>query len=68
MNEDLKLGEVVVFRWGVADVLGTVAEIYGRAPRVHVVIELSPELSGYVVDQPTTVSLPIEDVRRAVAA
>jgi hypothetical protein len=68
MDEELKVGEVVVLQWGLAEVRGTVAEIYGRAPRTHVVVELTPSVSGDVVAEPTTVSLPIEDVQRAVAA
>lgn len=35
--------------WGVGEVRGTVQEIYGRHPRVHVVVLLIPEDSGYVV-------------------
>ncbi len=68
MDHDLNVGDVVTFDWGLAEVRGTVAEIYGREPRVHVVVELSPDVSGYVVDEPTTVSLPISRVRRAIAA
>ena len=51
-----------------AEVRGTIAEIYGNAARAHVVIELTPEVSGDVVDEPTTVSLPLESVRRAGVA
>lgn len=68
MGNDLKVGEVVVFLWGISEVLGTVAEVYGRKGNRQVVIALDPEQSGYVVDEPTTVSLPISEVRRAVAA
>jgi transcription antitermination factor NusG len=59
MKEDLKVGDVVAFLWGVSEVHGTVAEVYGEKGHRQVVIALDPE---------TTVSLPIEDVRRAVAA
>lgn len=65
MNEPLKVGEVVVVPWGLAEVRGTIVEIYGNAARAHVVIELTPEVSGDVVDEPTTVSLPLDSVRRA---
>jgi hypothetical protein len=52
----------------VSEVRGTVAEVYGDKAHRQVVIALDPDTTGYVVDEPTTVSLPIEDVRRAVAA
>jgi len=65
MNQQLKLGEVVVVPWAIAEVQGTIAEISGSATRAHVVVELTPEVSGEVVDEPTTVSLPLESVRRA---
>ncbi|MCB0977477.1 MAG: hypothetical protein KDB02_08460 [Acidimicrobiales bacterium] len=68
MNVDLKVGDVVAFLWGVSEVRGIVAEIYGDNGNRQVVIALDPNTTGYVVDEPTTVSLPIEDVRRAVAA
>jgi hypothetical protein len=32
------------------------------------VVELTPELSSYVVAEPTTVTLPIDRVRRAEVA
>ena len=68
MNQQLKVGDVVVVPWGLAEVRGTIAEIYGSATRAHVVIELTPDVSGDVVDEPTTVSLPLESVRRAGVA
>lgn len=68
MNQELKVGEVVIVPWGLAEVRGTIAEIYGNAARAHVVIELNAEVSGDVVDEPTTVSLPLESVRRAGVA
>ena len=68
MNDDYKVGDLVVFLWGVAEVQGTVAEVYGQRDHRQVVIALDPEGTGYVVDEPTTVSPPIEDVLRAVAA
>jgi hypothetical protein len=54
----------VIVPWGLAEVRGTIAEICGNATRAHVVIELTPEVSGDVVDEPTTVSLPLASVRR----
>lgn len=68
VKNDLKVGDLVAFLWGVSEVHGTVAEVYGQKGHQQVVIALDPEVTGYVVDEPTTVSLPIEDVRRAVAA
>lgn len=68
MKEDLKTDDVVAFLWGVSEVHGTVAEVYGPKGNRQVVIALDPETSGYVVGEPTTVSLPIEGVRKAVVA
>ncbi len=68
MDEALKVGDVVIVPWGLAEVRGTVVELYGSAPRAHVVVELTPAISGDVVDERTTVSLPIDSVHRAVAA
>lgn len=68
MSQELKVGEVVIVPWGLAEVRGTIAEIYGNAARAHVVIELTPEVSGDVVDEPTTVSRSLESVRRAGVA
>lgn len=65
MNEKLEIGDTVVIPWGVDEVRGTVAEVYGSPPRVHVVVALTPELSSYVVDEPTTVTMPMSAVRRA---
>ncbi|MCC6225875.1 MAG: hypothetical protein IT195_05675 [Microthrixaceae bacterium] len=68
MDSELKIGESVIVPWGLAEVRGNVVEVYGRGQRVHVVIRLSPDVSGDVVDEPTTVSLPIDDVRRVGVA
>lgn len=68
MKDDLAYGDLVVFRRGLAEVRGTVAEVYGPKDNRRVVIALDPEVSGYVVDEPTTVALSVEDVRRVVAA
>ena len=65
MSEQLEAGDAVIIPWGLDEVRGTVAQVYGRAPRVQVVVELTPELSSYVVDEPTTVTLPIDVVRKA---
>lgn len=68
MEDELRYGELVAFRWGAAEVYGTVAEVYGPANRRRVVIALDPDISGYVVDEPTTVALSVDDVWRVVAA
>ncbi len=65
MNEKFEVGDTVVIPWGVDEVHGTVAEVYGNSPRVQVVVALTPELSSYVVDEPTTVTMPLSAVRRA---
>jgi len=64
-DETLKLGEVVTVPYGLAAIHGTVVELYCITPRAHVVVEPTPTISGHVVDQPTTVSLPLDSVRRA---
>lgn len=61
-------GEVVVIPWGIDEVRGTVREVYGTPPRLHVVIALTPELTGSVVDAPTTVALPASSVRKVAPA
>jgi len=69
MDDELKVGDLVIFLWaGVFEVHGIVDEIYGSGERRHAVLLLSPEVSGYVVDEPTTLSLPIHKVQRALAA
>ncbi|HTN99653.1 MAG TPA: hypothetical protein VL068_03160 [Microthrixaceae bacterium] len=68
MSDDLRTGDVVAFLWGVSEVRGSVAEVYGQKGYRQVVIALDPVMTGYVVDEPTTGRLPVEDVRRAVAA
>ena len=62
-DEDLPPpGTVVTFPWGLAETRGTVVEVYGPAGRPQVLIELTPELSGDIVDEPTTVSFPLDAV------
>lgn len=64
----LKVGDAVVIPWGIAEVRGTVAEVYGPANDRRVVVALTPEMSGFVVDEPTTVAYPVDWVRPAVTA
>ena len=65
---DLAVGDVVVFPFGGGPAKGTVEEIYGDPPRVMVVINITPELTGVGVEEPTTVVWPIDRVRRADSA
>jgi hypothetical protein len=68
MNPTPKVGDTVLVQWGLAEVRGRVAEIYGPPGRPYVVVELTPELSGEIVDESTTVSVPMEAVRLASVA
>jgi Ni,Fe-hydrogenase III small subunit len=61
-TKPLKIGEAVTIPWGLGRVKGTVQEIYGTAPRVQIVVALTPALSGYVVEEPTTVTMPADSV------
>lgn len=60
----LRVGDIVVFLWGISEVMATVKELYGPDERRQVILTLAPEMSGYVVAEPTTLSLPAADVRR----
>lgn len=59
---EVRPGDEISIRWGVAEVKGTVAEVYGPSEDRRVLILLTPELSG-VVSEPTTVSRHYEDVQ-----
>ena len=68
-NEDLEFGDEVLIPWGFeVDVRGTVQEVYGPPARRHVVVLLTPEVSGAIVDEPSTVSLPIDAVKKVAPA
>lgn len=58
----LNYGDLVAFQWGTAEVQGTVRELYGRKDDRRVVLTLTPEITGYVVDEPTTLALSVDDV------
>jgi len=60
--------EEVIIPWGLEEVRGTVREVYGGPPRVQVVIDLTPTLTGSVVDEPTTVTLPAHLVKKPAPA
>lgn len=68
-ESDFPYGALVVIPWarGV-EVIGKVHEVYGPPERRHVVVMLTPELSDLIVDEPTTVSLPLSSVRPLTAA
>ena len=68
-NEDLEFGDEVLIPWGFeVDVRGTVREVYGPPARRHVVVLLTPEVSGAIVDEPSTVSMPIDSVKKVAPA
>jgi hypothetical protein len=53
----------VLFPWGRHNVKGTIAEVYGHPPRLMVVINITPEMTGSVIDEPTTAVWPLDEVR-----
>ncbi len=61
-----EIGDAVVIPWGLDEVRGIVAEVYGPTHDRRVVVGLTPDLSSWVVDEPTTVTLPVEAVHPAV--
>jgi hypothetical protein len=66
---DLMFGDQVLIPWGFEDyVRGTVQEVYGPPARRHVVVLLTPEVSGTIVEEPSTVSMPIDAVKKAAPA
>ncbi len=68
-NEDLAFGDEVLIPWGFEeDVRGTVQEVYGPLARRHVVVLLTPEMSGDIVGEPSTVSMPIDAVKKVAPA
>lgn len=68
-DTELTYGDEVLIPWGFEDdVRGTVQEVYGPPARQHVVVLLTPELSGSVVDEPSTVSMPIDAVKKVAPA
>lgn len=68
-NADLAHGDEVLIPWGFEyDVRGMVQEVYGPSARRHVVVLLTPELSGAIVDEPSTVAIPLDSVKKAAPA
>lgn len=68
MTEEPEYGELVSFRRGLVEIIGTVAEIYGPENNRRVVVNLHPDISGETVDEPTTMALSVDDVERVVPA
>ena len=66
VGTELHYDDEVMIQWGSTEVRGRVAEVYGPQALRRVVVALEPELSSYVVAEPTTVALPIADVRKVV--
>lgn len=68
-DEQLSFGDEVLIPWGFEeDVRGSVQEVYGPPARRHVVVLLSPELSGPIVSEPSTVSMPMDAVKKVAPA
>ena len=68
-EKDFNFGDEVSIPMSSTDrVRGTVHEVYGPPGGLHVVVMLTPELSGLTVDEPTTVSMPIELVEKIASA
>ena len=67
-NVDVVYGDEVMIPWGSTEVRGRVNEVYGPPAQRRVNVALEPELSSFVVDEPTTVSLPLADVKKVVPA
>lgn len=64
-----QLGERVLVKWGPdTQVLAEVMEVYGPDARRHVLVLLTPEISSDVVDQPTTLSVPLYAVEQVETA
>lgn len=66
--DELNHGDEVVIPWGLTEVRGRIAEVYGPLGHRRVIVSLEPALSDYVVDVPTTVSIPIADVKKVAPA
>lgn len=58
MTSLLSFGELVDVDWGLDTVAGRVVRVYGPPLRLQVTVELTPELSSYVVSEPTEVTVP----------
>lgn len=64
-NTELSYDDEVEIPWGPRSrVRAKVREVYGQTGHRQVVVLLTPEVSGYVVAEPTTLSLSIDKVRK----
>lgn len=62
-------GAKVQVQWGLDGyVEAEVVEVYGPPTRRHVLVCLTPELSGDIVDDRKTLSVPLAAVKQAEAA
>ncbi|MGQ0742775.1 MAG: hypothetical protein ACT4OS_00245 [Acidimicrobiales bacterium] len=68
MATTLKVGNTVLIPWGTGEVRGTLTELYGTGKARHGVVTLHPDESGFVVDEPTTFSFPVDMIRPAGVA
>jgi hypothetical protein len=66
--DDLAPGTRVWVPYAFADVEAEVDHVYGPPARPHVLVWLTPELSGEVVFEPATFSVPLEVVKPASPA
>ncbi len=67
-NDELAYGDLVAAQVGLIEYRGTVKEIYGPDERRKAVVWLTPEISGYIVDEPTTTVFDIDELHRIDAA
>lgn len=59
----------VLVEWGLeGHVAADVVEVYGPPARRHVLVRLTPDVSGDVVDEPVTLSVPLHAVKEVEAA
>lgn len=67
MPDQLKIGDLVTYQWGRTAVRATVRELYGQPENRRVVLSLDPEMTTYLVAEPTTLALSVNDVTPVVA-
>jgi hypothetical protein len=63
VEERLAVGDIALFPHTAGMSKSSVEEIYGIEPRIMVVINMTPELTGIDVMEPPTVVWPIERVQ-----
>lgn len=62
-------GERVLVEWGLDTQVGAeVLEVYGPPALRHVLVRLTPQISSEVVDEPTTLSVPLSAVEQVETA